>query len=214
MKKLIILLTGFFLLSTGAAWGTPWPITYELTGLLSGDYNGVSFTGSIFNLQLTANAMDVTPVTTFDPSSPNDLYVVGVHPYHAGPSLNGSLSLKDLGVFTFLNNLYVSDSQQNNLQPGILEIGTDVEAAFIDISDPFFTTYKMMTKVNPLTISGSQAGYSSFAVAEAGGAVGELTLADATSLTFQAEGGVPEPSTFMLLGAGLFGLIFTRRKRS
>ena len=213
MMKLKLLLAGLFLLFAGVASASPWPITYELSGLLSGDYNGISFTGKSFDFQLTANAMDVTPVTTFDPSSPGDLYVIGAHPFNPGPSVNGSLSVKDVGIFTFLNNLYASDSQQNNLQPGLFEIGTDLEAAFIVITDSYFASYRMMTGHIPLPVTLSQVGFSSFAVYQEGGTEGNLTLGDASSLSFQAVGGVPEPSTLLLLGTGVTGLLLLKKKR-
>ena len=213
MKKLKLLLIGLFLFSAGAASASQWPITYELNGLLSGDYNGTAFTGKNFEIHLTANAMDVTPVTTFDPSSPGDLYVAGaLPPFHQGPPVNGSLSINDVGIFTFINNLYASDSQLNNLQPGIFEIGTDLEAAFISITDRYFASYKMMTSVPSFPVIVSQIGYSSFAVSRAGGSDGVLNVVDASSLTFQAEGGVPEPSTLLLLGAGVTGLLFMKKK--
>ena len=217
MKRLLSLLAGLILLTAGTVSAGSWPITYRLTGTLSGDYTmtgdtlpPLTFTDALFLLQVTADAVDVVPVTTFNP---DDLYVVGAHPYHAGPAVSGSLFIDGVGTFTFMNNLYASDSQANNLQPGIFEIGTDQEAQFIDVQHQFFENYQMMSQVNPLPVELRQDGFFSFAVAEAGGTSGDLTLTGASSLLFEAVGGVPEPSTFLLLGAGLAGLIAMRRRR-
>jgi hypothetical protein len=216
MKKLPLLLVGLMLLGVGSAQASPWPITYELTGLLSGLYTtqsiGITFSDAPFTFRVMADTADVVAVTTFDPSSPDDMYVVGAHPFHNGPTVNGTLSIDGVGLFTFLNNLYASDSQWNNMQPGIFEFGTDLESNIIDVQDLFFETYHMITRVNPLPVMLTQVGFSQFAVSESGGTSGELTLDGASSLTFQAEGGVPEPSTFVLLGAGLAGMVVMRRK--
>ena len=107
----------------------------------------------------------------------------------------------------------MSDSQWNNLQPGIFEFGTDLEEKIISVENQFFQTYQMITAVSPLEVALYQTGFVPFAVSESGGTTGELTLVDASSLRFQAEGGVPEPSTFVLLGVGLAGLIAVMRKQ-
>lgn len=217
MNKLLSLLIGLIVLATATAQAAEWPITYELTGALSGDYTttgfSLPFTNALFTLRVTADTRDVVAVTTFDPASPNDLYVVGAHPFHTGPSLLGVLDIAGVGSFSFSNNLYASDSQTTNQRPGNFEIGTDYEATFLEVQDTFFETYHLATAVNPLTVALWQTGAATFAVSDSGGATGELSLTGAFSpMTFQAEGGVPEPSTFVLLGAGLVGMIVVKRK--
>jgi hypothetical protein len=214
MKKFILLLVALILPMSGVVSAAQWPITYHLSGNLSGEYTtggqSAPFENAPFTLQVTADAVDVVAVTTF---FPDDLYVVGAAtPWHTGPTINGSLAIEGVGLFTFLNNLYAADTQVDNLQPGIFQIGTDAEYTFIDVTDSFFETYHLMTQVSSLPVVLSTVGFAQFAVSELGGTTGALTLADASSLTFQAEGGVPEPSTFVLLGAGLAGLIAMRRK--
>ena len=79
-----------------------------------------------------------------------------------------------------------------------------------DVLDPFFSTYQMNYAVDAMPVDFYQVGTVSLPYWT--GDPGILTLAGASSLTFQAEGGVPEPSTFVLVGAGLAGWILARRK--
>ena len=216
MKRMISLLIGVVLLTAGTASAVPWPITYQLNGVLSGEYatGGQSspFVTAPFTFRVTADAAEVVAVTTF---FPDDLYVVGAAtPWYTGPTITGSLSIEGVGLFTFLNNLYTADTQVDNLQPGIFQIGTDTEFTIIDVSDNFFESYHLMTRVNSLPVVLSQVGFAQFAVSEAGGTTGDLTFTDASSLTFEAAGGVPEPSTFVLLGAGLAGMLLIRKRRT
>ncbi len=211
MTKLISLLIGLLLLTAGAAMAEPWPITYRLSGQLSGDYNGVAFLGSDFNLQVTANATDVTAVSWFDT---HDIYGVGNNsPLFSGPDLTGTMFIEGVGQFTFQNRIYVMDSQVNSAFPGEFEIGTDLESTIIRGADSFFESYHLMTPHTSLRGVQSQVGYSSLAVFEEGGAPGTLTLTNASPLDFQAAGGVPEPSTIVLLTAGVAGLLTMRRKQ-
>lgn len=217
MKYLLTLICALTLLTAGTAGANSWPITYQLSGTLSGSYymNGaftpIEFSNTPFSLQVGALAINVRPVTTL---FSDDLYVVGEHPYTPGaPALTGILSINNVGSFTFLNKLYAADSQWNNMQPGIFEVGTDMEAAIIAVNNPFFENYQLMTHIAPLPVDFLQVGASQFAVSEIGGSTGDLVLTDASSLMFQAEGGVPEPSTVILLGTGLAGLMVMRFRR-
>ena len=213
MKKFISLLIviGLMLMTAGVAPAVQWPISYELAGNLSGDYNGTPFTNSAFTLQVVADTSNVVAVSWFDT---NDLYGVGNYPFlFAGPDLSGSLAVSGVGTFTFANRLWARATQANFLNPGYFALGTDVEDVLIEVQDPFFETYHLLTAAKPLPVSLWQVGAVPFAVSDSSGTTGELTLTDASSLMFQAEGGVPEPSTFVLLGAGLAGLMIMRRRR-
>ena len=212
MKKLMTLLVGLMMLACSAVTASALPITYQLTGSLSGDYNGTPFTDSAFTLTVAADTSDVVAVSWF---GTNDLYGAGNYPLvFTGPNLGGSLAISGIGTFAFANRLWVLAAQADSLYPGVFGIGTDVEDVFIEVLDSFFETYHLDTAVAVLPVTLWQTGAVPFSVSESGGTSGELILTGASSLTFQAEGGVPEPSTFVLVGAGLAGLAYARRKRT
>ena len=212
MKKLLILLLTVSLLSFGALPASALPIAYQLTGTLSGDYNGTPFTDSAFTLQVAADTSDVVAVNWFDT---NDIYGVGNYPpVFGGPDLKGFLDISGIGTFAFANRLWVLADQANSPNPGMFGIGTDMEDIFLKVVDPFFETYHLVTAVGTLPVALEQTGTVPLSVSEAGGTSGDLTLAGASSLAFQAEGGVPEPSTFVLIGVGVAGLVYSRRKRT
>jgi len=212
MKKLMTLLVGLMMLACSAVTASALPITYQLTGSLSGDYNGTPFTDSAFTLTVAADTSDVVAVSWFDT---NDLYGVGNYPLvFTGPNLGGSLAISGIGTFAFANRLWVLAAQANSLYPGVFGIGTDVEDVFVEVLDAFFETYHLETAVAALPVTLWQTGTVPFSVSELGGTSGDLTLTGASSLAFQAEGGVPEPSTFVLIGVGMAGLAYARRKRT
>lgn len=79
--------------------------------------------------------------------------------------------------------------------------------------NPFFSTYQMNSAGTATSVDYQVGSVSEFAVLN-GNSPGALTLVVGSSpLTFQAGGGeAPEPSTFILLGAGLVGMMVMRRK--
>ena len=212
MKKLMTLLVGLMMLACSAVTASALPITYQLTGSLSGDYNGTPFTDSAFTLTVAADTSDVVAVSWFDT---NDLYGVGNYSFlFAGPDLTGSLAVTGVGTFTFANRLWAWATQANYLYPeGYFALGTDVEDVFLEVQNPLYASYHLVTAVGALPVTLSKTGTVPFSVSESGGTSGDLTLTGASSLAFQAEGGVPEPSTYVLVGVGVAGLVYSRRKR-
>ena len=208
MKELLILLLTVSVLSFGALPVSALPISYSLSGTLTGTYNGTPFTGKNFLLQIQADTNNISAIPGFNDST---LYGVGNYPYvFDGPDLTGSLSINTVGVLSFVNPLY---AYATSYPPeGYFSVGTS-EDVLIDVSNLFFNSYQMNVAVTAMPVDFSQVGVAEFAVLK-GTTPGILTLTDASLLmTFQAEGGVvPEPSTFILLGAGLAGLIVMRRK--
>jgi hypothetical protein len=138
------------------------------------------------------------------------LYGVGNYPLvFTGPELTGSLSINNVGVFTFLNTLW---AYATSYPDGYFSAGTSEDLLF-DVFNPFFSTYQMNVAVDIMPVDFYQVGSAEFAVLD-GNTPGILTLTGASSLAFQAEGGVPEPSTFVLVGVGVAGRAYARRKRT
>jgi hypothetical protein len=212
MKKRMSLLAGLMLVFS-ATTASALSISYELSGLLSGDYNGTPFSDAGFSLHVHANTANVKAISMFDT---HDLYGVGTYtPLFNGPNLGSALAISGVGAFTFVAPTWLWDTQANALNPGILGFGTDSEADFLNVQNPFFETYHLVTAVLPLAVSVWRTGTVPFAVLTSpGGGQGLITLSGASGVTFEAAGAVPEPSTLALLGAGMCGLIFVRRKQA
>ena len=210
MKKLLILIMTMSLFSFGVLPVSALPISYSLFGTLSGTYDGTPFTGKNFSLMIQADTNNIQAISLFTPSM---LYGVGNMgdnpPVFSGPELTGSISINNVGVFTFDNPLF---AYATSYPDGYFSVGTSEDILF-DVLNPFFSAYQMNVAVNAMPVDFYLVGTAEFAVLN-GTTPGKLTLADASSpLTFQAEGGVvPEPSTFVLLGAGLAGMIVMRKK--
>lgn len=212
MKRVIPLLTGLLLLGAGASTSLAVPVTYDLSGALTGDFNGTPFANAGFQLQVTADTDNVKGVSLF---AVNDIYAVGNYtPLFNGPDLSGSLAITGLGSLTFADRLWVWATQGTSLNPGFLGIGTDSEADFLDVQDFYFETYHLVSAVNALPVAAWQPSGVSFAVFDALGVPGVISISGASGVTFAATGGVPEPSTVILFGAGLAGLLALRRKRA
>ena len=124
--------------------------------------------------------------------------------------LSASITIDGLGSYNFISPTATFINDASDLV-GLTRTG----ASYLDLLhgpiDAAFDGWDMLTSIGPISGTGYLLQWLSPAVNTSGGI---LIFDNATSpVTFQASV-VPEPSTFILLGAGLAGLAAWRRKRS
>lgn len=203
MKRLVVVLAFVCILGgvTSAA-----PITYTETLTASGTLGGTVFTDALVTVTLTGDTSNVTagPVPYTD---------VLVNPGSATVSVSG------LGTGTFTDSIVIISTLTDTAifgEPAVLFLDYSSGTGIVLQTGSAFTTYDLRGPLGPLSGQGGVASGSAVTPIFPTTA-GDLTWAVGQSSgtsTFTATGGVPEPTSIMLFGTGLLGLIGLRSRRN
>jgi len=176
--------------ATGASAAT---ITYIFTGTGSGSLDGDSFGDEAFTITMVSDTSDVT---SGGGEFRNDVGTMDI-------------AVTDVGGDEILSPVVII----NSAAPGFAGFGQEL-APFPSeaLTNSVFETYNLMTALS-LTMGGLSVAPATFVTA-GGGTLEPLVFTDITALSFEATGGVPEPSTWAMMCLGFAGLGFLAYRKS
>lgn len=118
-----------------------------------------------------------------------------------------NIQIDGLGILTFITptRTFVNNSVQ---VPGFSRAGNSGLDLFNGPNNPVFGAWDMLSSIGPINGTGNLLQWTSSDVITDSGVL--VFASGGTDMTFQAR--IPEPSTMLLLGGGLFGLALFRRR--
>jgi hypothetical protein len=210
--KSIVFCIGLALVVSGSAQAVP--ITYNYAGTGSGTIGTTTFTNTTFVITAVGD-------TNNRQSFPGDFSSVGG--YQIG-NISASIDIAGVGKFSFITPTHFFVNNEASAGVGFSE-GVDVLQGGTDLfdgpTDPSFLTWDMLSSIGP--ISGS-AELLQWIIYTAPYVLGPHVLTDGgylvfndqqTQATFQATVSTqaPEPATLTLLGLGIAGIGYQRRRQ-
>lgn len=188
----LILVVAAILLFFGARQANADAITYTESGTATGSIGATNFTNALVTITFAGDTSNVS----------------GVSGLFTNPVGTATVTIGGIGAFAFTDSLYVFDNQPYSV------VGIS-DSTLNDILDTFgnsaFGTYDLTTALGPVTgLSGFNLG-SSYGTSGGGLVFGDMSANSTFAATTAAA--VPEPSSLVLLGAAMAGLLMLRRGR-
>ncbi len=188
MKKIGALLGLAFVLFAGVNIANASPISYIFQGTGAGHLGNSPFDNALFTITVNADTDNVQ-------DQGGGLFV------NVGTS--AQIVIQGLNPATFLIPVQLFDNQP----VGVAGLSRAPDAAdLIDLVDPAFNNYDLKGDFGPVFIPFPLFGQFNCQFGCVSTTEGDLDFISMTDLTFSATTGVPEPSTLVLMGAGVLGL--------
>jgi hypothetical protein len=188
----LILVAAAALLFCGARQANADAITYTESGTATGSIGATNFTDALVTITFAGDTSNVS----------------GASGLFSNPVGTATVTIGGIGTFGFTDSLYVFDNQSFS----VVGISDSTLNDILDtIGSSAFSTYDLTTAIGPVTgLSGFNLG-STYGTSDGLLAFSGMSANSTFAATTAAA--VPEPSSLVLLGAAIAGLLMLRRGR-